>query len=82
MTNKSSARNKTILSSRNPLKSNVERKEMGHGRLNKLFQSKTPCVKDYEIRSLVRKYPLGEKEDIEEKTSRADNILEKLSETE
>jgi hypothetical protein len=63
-----------------PLQTNIERKAMGDGRMNKMFSDRTPKLSDGDIKSLVSKYPLAEKKEIqEEKVS--DNILAKISHT-
>jgi len=46
---------------KSPLKATIERKTIGNGRLNQMFSDRTPRVTDSDIRSLVSKYPLGEK---------------------
>lgn len=48
---------------KSPLKNHIERKAEGGGRMNKMFSDRTPKVTDSEIRSLVLKYPLGEKKE-------------------
>ena len=40
------------------LKANLERKNQGGGRLNKLFTERTPKLGDADIRSLISKYPV------------------------
>jgi hypothetical protein len=50
---------------KSPLKSTIERKAIGNGRLNQMFSNRTPKVTDSDIRSLVSKYPLGEKRETE-----------------
>jgi len=42
---------------------------MGGGRLNKQFTDKVPTVRDDDIRSLIQRYPVAEKEPSEENWS-------------
>lgn len=48
---------------KSPMKSTIERKADGGGRMNKMFSNRTPRVTDSEIRSLAQKYPKGEKKE-------------------
>ena len=40
------------------MKSNLERKTLGEGRMNKQFTERTPKLGDQDIRSLISKYPV------------------------
>lgn len=63
------------LPSKSPLKANFERKAIGDGRLNKLFSDRTPKVTDTDIKTLVQKYPIGEKKEEISQKSENQNIL-------
>ena len=46
--------------------SNIQRKQIGDGRLNKIFKGKTATLKDDDVKNYISMYPVEGKQDTEE----------------